>query len=142
MLILSGLGCRERRFDTRQIVFSAPRPMSQLPAGWLSAVLLMALLGSGALVRVLLAGDPAAVAGWLTAIVFVPSLALALGTLAGSGKAFEILYVLWMYLLLQKAAALDFAGLVPGSPFYLYALAAIGLLAVAALARRRQLQAA
>jgi hypothetical protein len=141
-LILSGLGCRESRFNTRQIVFSAPRPMSQLPAGWLSAVPVIALLGCGALVRFLLAGDAVAVLGWLTAILFVPSLALALGTLTGSGKAFEALYVLWMYGLTQQAPALDFAGLVPGSHFYLYAPVAIGLLAIAALARWRQLQAA
>jgi len=99
------------------------------------------LLGSGALVRFLLAGDPVALLGWLIAIVFIPSLALALGTLTGSGKAFEALYVFWMYGLAQKAAALDFAGLVPGSHFYLYAPVAIGLMAIAALARRRQLQA-
>jgi len=141
-LILSGLGCRENRFNTRQLAFSAPRPMSQLPAGWLSAVLVIALLGSGAFVRFLLAGDPVAILGWLTAIVFVPSLALALGTLSGSGKAFEAVYVAWMYLLTQKVAAIDFAGLVPGSHFYLYALVAIGLLVIAALARQRQLQAA
>ena len=140
-LILSGLGCRENRFDTRQIVFSAPRPMSQLLAGWLSAVLVTALLGSGALVRFLLAGDPVAVFGWLTAIVFIPSLALALGTLTGSEMAFQVLYVAWMYLLTQSVAPVDFAGLVPGSHFYLYAPAAIGLMAIAALARRRQLQA-
>ncbi len=142
ILILSGLGCRENRFNTRQFVFSAPRPMSQLPAGWLSAVLVTALLGSGAVVRFLLAGDAVAVLGWLTGVVFIPSLALALGTLTGSGKAFEALYVAWMYLLTQKAVALDFAALLPGSRFYLYAPVAIGLLAIAALARRRQLQAA
>ncbi len=140
-LILSGLGCRESRFDTRQIVFSAPRPTSQLLAGWLSAVLVMALLGSGALVRFLLAEDPVAALGWLTAIVFIPSLALSLGTLTGSGKAFEALYVLWMYGLTQQIPAVDFAGLVPGSHFYLYAVVAIGLLAIATLARRWQLQA-
>jgi hypothetical protein len=141
-LILSGLGCRESRFNTRQIVFSAPRPMSQLPAGWFSAVLVTALLGCGALVRFLLAGDAIAILGWLTAIVFIPSLALALGTLTGSGKAFEVLYVLWMYGLTQAAPAIDFAGLVPGSPFYLYAPVAIGLIALAAVARQRQLQTA
>ena len=140
ILILSGLGCRESRFDTRQIVFSAPRPMSQLLGGWLSAVLVIALVGCGALVRFLLAGDPTAVLGWLTAIVFIPSLALALGTLSGSGKAFEVLYVAWMYLLMQQVAPLDFAGLVPGSHFTVYLLVAIGLLAIAGLVRWRQLQ--
>jgi hypothetical protein len=141
MLILSGLGCRENRFDTRQLVFCAPRPMSQLPAGWLSAVLVTALLGSGGLIRFLLAGDPIALLGWLIAVGFIPSLALALGTLTGSGKVFEALYVAWMYGLLQKAPAIDFAGLVPGSPFYLYAPVAMGLIAIAALVRWRQLQA-
>ena len=140
-LILSGLGCRESRFDTRQIVFSAPRPTSQLLAGWLSAVLVVVLLGSGALVRYLLAGDPVAVFGWLTAIVFIPSLALALGTLTGSEMAFQVLYVAWMYLLTQSLTPVDFAGLVPGSHFYLYAPVAIGLMAIVALVRRRQLQA-
>jgi hypothetical protein len=139
--MLSGLGCRENRFDTRQLVFSAPRPLSQLPAGWLSAVLVTALLGSGALIRFLYAGDLVATFGWLTAILFVPSLALALGTLTGSGKAFEALYVAWMYLLMQSVAPIDFAGLVPGSHFYLFAPVAIGLIAVAVLVRWRQLQA-
>ncbi len=142
MLILSQLGCRENRFNTRQFVFSAPRPMSQLPAGWLSAVCIIAVLGAGALVGFVLAGDLVAVLGWLTGVVFIPSLALALGTLTGSSKAFEALYVAWMYLLWQRAAALDFAALLPGSRFYLYLPVAIALLAVAALARRRQLQSA
>jgi hypothetical protein len=142
VLILSGPGCRESRFNTRQIIFSAPRPMSQLPAGWLSAVLVIALLGSGALVRMLLVGDPVAVFGWLTATLFIPSLALVLGTLTGSGKAFEVLYAFWMFGLTQKAAALDFAGLVPDSHFYLYVPAAIGFLVIAAFARWRQLHTA
>ncbi len=140
ILILSGLGCRESRFNTRQLVFSAPRPMRQLSAGWLSAMLVLALLGCGAAIRYLLAGDPVALLGWLTAIVFIPSLALALGTLTSSGKAFEALYVAWMYVLTQRVAVIDFAGLAPGSRFYLYLPVAIGLLAIAALARRRQLQ--
>jgi hypothetical protein len=100
-----------------------------------------ALLGSGGLVRSLLAGDAVALLGWLTAIVFIPSLGLALGTLTGSGKAFEALYVAWMYGLVEKVPSIDFAGLVPGSHFYVYAPVAIGLLAIAALVRWRQLQA-
>ena len=142
ILILSGLGCRENQFNTRQIVFCAPRPMSQLPAGWLSAVLVIALLGSGALVRFLLTGDVLAILGWLTATAFIPSLALVMGTLTGSGKAFEVLYVAWMYFLTQEIPAIDFAGLAPDSRFYLYVPVAIGLLAIAALARQRQLRAA
>jgi hypothetical protein len=141
ILILGGLGWREARFDTRQIVFSAPRPLlNQLPAAWLSAFVVMALAGSGALVRFILAGDTVSVLGWITGAIFIPSLAFFLGTLTGSSKAFEALYVLWMYLLTQKVSMLDFAGLTPHSPWFLYALLSLVLIALAVFTRQRQLR--
>jgi hypothetical protein len=140
MLILGGLGCRENRFDTRQIVFAAPHPIAnQLPAAWLSAFVVTAALGSGALIKFLLMGEAVSVLGWLTGAAFIPSLALALGTLTGSSKTFEAVYVVWMYALVRKVSPLDFAGLIPDSPFYFYAPMALVLLAIAALARQRQL---
>ncbi|CAG0995055.1 hypothetical protein ANRL3_03062 [Anaerolineae bacterium] len=140
ILILSGLGCRENRFDTRQIVFAAQHPIAnQLPAAWLSAFVVIAALGFGALIKFVLTGEIISVPGWLTGAVFIPSLALALGILTGSGKAFEVLYVAWMYMLAQKAPPLDFIGLTPDSPWYIYAPVALALLVVAALARQRQL---
>ena len=141
VLILGGLGCRESRYDTRQIVFSAPRPlMHQLPAAWLATFLVLALMGSGALLRFILAGDPLSVLGWLTGALFIPSLALASGVLTGSSKAFEVVYVLWMYMLTQKAPAFDFIGMTPASPRYIYILAAFAMIALAVLARQRQLR--
>jgi hypothetical protein len=140
ILILSGLGCREARHNTRQIVFSAPHPvMNQLPAAWLSALVVLALLGSGALLRFILAGETISIIGWITAIVFIPSLALASGVLTSSSKAFEVMYVLWMYLLTQKAPGFDFMGMTPESPWYIYAPLAGVLLLIAAFARSRQL---
>jgi hypothetical protein len=142
ILILSGLGCRENRFDTRQIVFAAPHPISrQFPAAWLSAFVVTAVLGAGALIKFILMGETISVLGWLTGAVFIPSLALFLGTLTGSGKAFEAIFVVWMYLLTQKAAFLDFMGIIPNSAWYFYALLALILLALAALTRQRQLTA-
>jgi hypothetical protein len=141
ILILGGLGRRESHFDTRQIVFSAPRPLlNQLPATWLSAFVVIALLGSGALVRFVLAGETVSVLGWITGAIFIPSLAFFLGTLTGSGKAFEVLYVLWMYLLIQKVSMFDFAGLTPHSPWFLYALLSLVLIALVVFTRQRQLR--
>ena len=141
VLILGGHGWRESHFDTRQIVFSAPHPLlNQMPATWLSAFVVIALLGSGALVRFLLAGETVSVLGWITGTIFIPSLAFFLGTLTGSNKAFEALYVLWMYLLTQKVSMFDFAGLTPQSPWFLYALLSMVLIALAAFARQRQLR--
>lgn len=140
-LILSSLGNRENRFDTRQIIFSAPRPiLNQLPAAWFSALVVTAALGSGALIKFILMGESFSVLGWLTGVLFIPSLALALGISTGSGKAFEALYILWMYALTQKMPALDFAGMTSASPLYIYALLAVGLFAFSLFARQWQLK--
>ena len=140
ILILSGLGCRENRYDTRQIIFSAPRPlMSQIPAAWLSAFTVLALMGSGALVRFIFAGETTSLLGWITGVLFIPSLALCFGVMTGSSKAFEVIYVLWMYLLTQRVPQFDFINLTGESPLVVYILLAGILLAAAIIARQRQL---
>jgi ABC-type transport system involved in multi-copper enzyme maturation permease subunit len=141
ILILSRLGCREAQYNTQQIVFSAPRPISnQLPAQWLSAALVLMVMGSGTLVQLLAAGETFSVLGWITGILFIPSLALASGVLTGSSKTFEVLYVVWMYMLTQEMPLFDFAGMTPQAPLVLYAVAALVLLAGAVFARRGQLK--
>jgi hypothetical protein len=141
ILILSGLGCREARHDTHQIVFCAPRPLlNQLPALWLLAFAVLALLGSGALIRFLAAGEFTSLLPWLAGALFIPSLALALGVLTGSGKSFEVVYVLWMYGVLQRVPAFDFVGTTPESPWQIYALLALVLIFITILARQWQLK--
>jgi hypothetical protein len=141
ILLLSGMGSRERRDNTREIVFSAPRPvLSQLPAHWLAAVTVTALMGSGALMRYVLDGETMRLAAWLGGALFIPSLALALGTLTSSRKPFEVIYVTWMYLVLNEAPPLDFVGVTPGSPWQVYLLLAIALFVLAALVRCWQLK--
>ena len=61
VLLLSGLGSREARRNTGQVVFSALHPiLHQLSAAWLAAFSVVALAGAGALPKFLLAGE----AGW------------------------------------------------------------------------------
>jgi hypothetical protein len=141
ILLLGRLGCREAQNDTHQIVFSAPRPLlNQLPALWLSAFAVLALLGSGALIRFLAAGEFTSLLAWLAGAMFIPSLALALGVLTGSSKSFEVVYVLWMYGVLQRVPAFDFVGTTPESPWQIYALLALGLMVVTVLVRQWQLK--
>lgn len=142
ILLLSGLGCRENRYDTRQIVFAAPRPIAnQLPAAWLAAFVVTAILGSGALVKFIILGETTSLLGWLTGVLFIPSLALCLGALTGSSKAFEIIFVASVYMLTQKMIMIDFMAYNPNGQWFYYAPLALVLLAVAALARQRQLTA-
>ena len=142
VLLLGGLGCRENRFNTHQLVFSAPHPLaSQLPATWLSAFAVTALLGSGAFIRFLVAGETTSLLAWLGGALFIPSLALILGVLTGGSKAFEVVYILWIYLIVQRGSPrIDFVGLIPASPWYIFAALAALLTFFAVLARRWQIR--
>jgi hypothetical protein len=143
LLVWSGLGCRESRHATRQIIFSAPHPLAtQLPATWLAGFLVTALAGSGALVRLLAAGDTASAAAWFASALFIPSLALALGVWTGSSKAFEVVYLLWWYLgplHPRDIPALDFTGAVTTQYWPVYLGLAVVLFAAATLGRKVQI---
>ncbi|GJQ34807.1 MAG: ABC transporter permease [Anaerolineaceae bacterium] len=140
ILLLSGLGNRETLYNTREIVFSAPRPtLNQLPATWLAAFSITALVGSGAFLRHLLDGDMIRLLVWTSGALFIPSLALALGVLTSSRKPFEVIYVTWMYLILNAVPPLDFVGVTTEGPWQFYTLSAFALLALAAFVRHSQL---
>ena len=137
---LSGLGNREAQYNTREMVFSAPRPtFNQLPTLWLAAATFTALMGSGALLRYVFDGETVQLLAWLGGVLFIPSLALAMGVLTLSRKPFEVVYVTWMYIVLNKMPALDFVGMTPESPWPAYMLLAMGLLALTAFVRQWQL---
>jgi hypothetical protein len=142
-LIWSGIGTREARYGTAQMVFSAASPLTrQLPATWLAGVLVAVLAGSGAGARLLLGGDGQAVAMWLAAVMFIPSLALACGVWSGTSKLFEVLYVVIWYLgPLNRVPALDYVGVTAAAQPGVWLGAGALLLAVATVGRWRQLRA-
>lgn len=141
-LRLSSLGCREARYDTTQIIFSAPRPLiNQLPALWLAATGMLAVLSLGGGLRFLLAGDGASLAYWLAGVIFIPSAALACGVITRSSKLFEVLYIFWIYITLQGIGDLGAFTLFPRFSTASYLGLAVALLALAAWVRRSQLTA-
>jgi hypothetical protein len=62
-----------------------------------------------------LGGDTAWQLVWFEGGLFIPVLASALGMLTKSRKPFEIIYVSWMYIVLQPMSLLEFVGEDPGS---------------------------
>lgn len=112
ILIWSALGTREARFGTEQLLFSCARILPrQLPAAWMAGILVAALTGLGAAVRLALAGQHAGLLAWAAGAMFVPSLALALGVWSGTSKFFEGLYTaLWYVGPMNRVQALDFTG--------------------------------
>jgi hypothetical protein len=142
VLIWSGLGNREVRFNTGQIVFSAPRPLGyQLSATWFAGFLLAAVLGLPAAVRMSMAGDGLGLLSLIAGALFIPSLALCLGVWTGSGKVFEIVYCLLWYLgPLNRIAPLDFMGSTTRDYGLVYLSLSLILLFFAAFGRWRQLR--
>lgn len=145
LAIWSQMGARERRFNTGQMVLSAPHPIRrQLPATWLAGIVVAIVLGSGGWLRLALTGETASLLGWFTGALFVPALALALGVWTGSSRAFEAGYLfLWYLGAVEGVPALDYtgtsvAGGVLTTPLVSLALAA-GLFAMAMIGRWRRL---
>ena len=136
--IWSEMGNRERKNNTYQMVFSSARPvLRQLPAAWLAGVLATALFGIAGAVVFLSNGDLPGLAGWVGAVVFIPTLALALGVFSSGSQVFEVVYVIWWYIgPFQKTSGMDFT---TGAP-QVYLLAAAGLLLLSAYWRGRQVR--
>ncbi len=111
VLVWSGLGVREARYATQGLVFSAPYPLRrQLPATWLAGVSVALVSGGGIGLRLLTAGEWAHLGAFLVAACLIPALALALGIWSGTNRAFEMVYLLWWYAIVNGAAEIDFMG--------------------------------
>jgi hypothetical protein len=142
ILVWSQMGCREARNATGPLLFSCERALTrQLPALWTAGVVVAALTGGGIAIRLLLVNDWQGLAALLSAAIFIPSLALALGIWSGSSIPFEALYTVWWYIgPAHQLPELDFIGTTSASSRpAAYALAAVILLAASYWGRRTRL---
>jgi hypothetical protein len=145
-LTLSGIGIRESRHRTGQVVFSAPHPLrSHFFATWMAGFILTFLTGIAGS-RLLFIGESDAALAWGIAVLFIPTFALAAGVLSGNRRLFEGVFIAWWLLgpMASKGTGLDFMGVHPevvarGIHWH-YLVAAITLLGLAFLGRWRQLR--
>lgn len=112
LLIWSKMGCQELEHNTGSLIFSAPNLMTQQWAASLTAGIgLTALFGSGACIHFMTTGNISALVAWGTTVLFIPALALFLGTISGTARAFEIIYALIWYMgPIQTLPVLDYMG--------------------------------
>ena len=146
ILIWSAMGNREVRFNTHEVIFSIAHPLRrQLPAAWLAGVVVTALTGSGFAIRMMIFGEWQYLSGWIVGVMFVPSLALAMGVWSGGSRLFEIVYLMLWYISKENGAtAFDYRGATPeaiasGIPYYYLAISIV-LVAMAFAGRFRQLR--
>lgn len=99
VFVWSALGHREARDEVASVLFSCARPLQRLlPASLLAGALVLLALGATGVARLALAGEPAALAGWLLCALLAPILALTCGAWSGSGRLFEVLWLFAWYL--------------------------------------------
>jgi hypothetical protein len=146
ILVWSAMGSRESRFGTRALLFSCANILPrQLVACFLAGLTVALLTGAGAGIRLLLARSFSGLLAWCAGALFLPALALALGTLSGTAKPFEgLLTAIWYVGPMNHTPGLDFTGAASGPhtiPYALIYLAITAALLVSAYAiRSRQLQ--
>jgi len=143
LLIWSAMGTRETRLRTDQLIFSTAHPLRrQLSACWLAGVIIAILTGGGTGIRLLIAGEQLGLIAWTVGALFIPTMALALGVWSGSGKLFEVLYLLLWYLgPANHMGEIDFMGatgllLAPRTPMLFCAITAV--LAIFAITGRKK----
>ena len=114
VFVWSALGHREVRDEVASVLFSCARPLHRLlPASLLAGASLALVVGATGLVRLALAGEWAAVAGWGLCSLLAPLLALACGAWSGSGRLFEVLWLFAWYLgPMNKVEFADYTGVV------------------------------
>jgi hypothetical protein len=112
VLIWSRLGTQRFMHDVDPLIVSAPAARRRLLAEWLAAALLTAAVGLSPLVRLAAAGENASVTRWIAAVAFIPTLALALGTLSRGLRLFQAVYVVIWLAAVSGERPVDFLGAV------------------------------
>ncbi len=140
ILVWSQMGTREAINDTELLVYPSLHPLRRQFVAQLCAGVVVALLaGSGAMLHDFASGDTAALFGVVTGALFIPTLALACGSIGATTRAFEVLFLTLWYLGPMNASSLDFTASsnAPG-----FALATLVLGCAAFAARKARLQTA
>jgi len=146
LLCWSAMGSRESRHRTEGLLFSSPRPLARLfAAQWLAGACVALGVVAVPLARLALARDWSGLSALLVSAAFIPSLAMALGTWSGSGRAFEVLYlILWYAGPMSRIPFLDYAGTTQpetgGGPALGFLAASAALVCLALAGRRRQMR--
>jgi hypothetical protein len=146
LAVWSELGAREVRDGTGPLVFCGPWSVAaQALAIGCAGVLVTAAAALGPGVRMLAAGDGRGLLAWAAACVFIPSLALALGSWSGGSRLFEICYLLLWYIgPLNHVPNFDYMGVTAaaraGGDAWIWLAAAVVLVAAGIAGRRRLAQ--
>ncbi|KOX20144.1 hypothetical protein ADK67_31590 [Saccharothrix sp. NRRL B-16348] len=114
VLVWSRLGTQRHESGVQALLGPYPAVRPRVVAEWIAGVLLTAGIGGAAAVRMAWAGDLAGLTSWGAAALFIPSLALLLGSLSRTHRVFQAVYVPLWYGGFSGLPMLDFMGMLRG----------------------------
>ena len=107
--VWAGMSCRDNQYRTQAMVYSRCDMRDKWIAAGLAGLIIAFTVSSGAILRFALSGAWLQAVSWVVGMYFVVSLAMTLGTLTGSRRLFEALFIIWLYLgPVQEVPALNF----------------------------------
>jgi hypothetical protein len=117
-LIWSRLGTQRHENGLDTLLGAYPGTYRQVAAEWTAGLILTAVAGLGPLLRMAASGNGPGVAAWIAGALFIPALALLLGTASRTHRMFQALYVILWYAAVNQVQAADYMGtvLVHGHP--------------------------
>lgn len=110
VLIWSRLGTQRHEADVESILGAYPSAYRRVLAEWGAGFLLTAVAGIGPALRMVTGSDGTGLTHWLLGALFIPSLALVLGTLSRTHRLFQAVYLPLWYGTVNGIAPLDFMG--------------------------------
>lgn len=134
MPVWSKAGCDRKMFGTKALLIASGQQGKKWWACWMDEILLSLLLSSGVIVRYFLMGKMLQGIGWFVGTVFIPTLALFLGTICESQRLFEAVFIVWFYLgCINNMGKLDFLGIAENNTVF-YLVLTVVLLIIGRLA--------
>jgi ABC-type transport system involved in multi-copper enzyme maturation permease subunit len=112
VLIWSRLGAQRHENGLETLLGAYPAVYRQLAAEWAAGLALTAVAGLGPLLRMTVTADGPRVAAWIAGALFIPSLALLLGTASRTHRMFQASYLILWYAAVNQLAAADYMGTV------------------------------
>ncbi|MFG3254169.1 hypothetical protein [Streptomyces sp. NPDC048172] len=118
VVLWSRLGTQAREHGVEALLGAVPRPARRVCAEWAAGVALTAVLGLGPLVALVRDGEGHGIASWAAGALFIPALALALGTVSRTHRLFQAVYLPLWYVVVNGMPLLDYMGATraPGEP--------------------------
>lgn len=109
--IWSQMGCREKFSNTTQLILSSCPRVTKWASSLMAGVCVSLLMSSGILLRFAVNGAWGNFTAWAAGALFISVLALLCGTLSGSRRLFEGVYLALLYLgPINDIGKLDFLG--------------------------------